>query len=160
MFNHPSVWEAPDEFRPVGVCAFIASMSYRGILLNLCTWTGLLQERWLDPEAEYATTPNPYNSSSKSKRFFPFSQGQRNCIGRGLAQMNYAATVAKLYSHFTFKLADDVWPLAFYCMVELSCSNDRHIWMILKVPDMCASVMGQMGDLNAIWQREWMNLTR
>lgn len=77
-----------------------------------------LQERWLDPEAEYATTPNPYNSSAKSKRFFPFSQGQRNCVGRGLAQMNYAATVARLYSHFTFKLADDVRLLqTMYCLI-------------------------------------------
>lgn len=67
-----------------------------------------MQDRWLDPEAEYAAMPSPYNKGAKSKRLFPFSQGQRNCVGRGLAQMNYTTTVAKLFSHFSFKLADQV----------------------------------------------------
>jgi cytochrome P450 len=119
----------------------------------------VLQERWLDPEAEYATTPNPYNSSAKSKRFFPFSQGQRNCVGRGLATMNYAATVARLYSHFTFKLADDVRSFVTHEMLDpirMQVPSDE-LEVILNFIDIS---MGQMGDLNAIWQREWMNLTR
>lgn len=109
-----------------------------------------LQDRWLDPDAEYAATPNPYNPGAKSKRFFPFSQGSRNCVGRGLAHMNFTTTVAKLYSHFTFRLADEVivngfrcphlklgalgWTLSSYVLVPCHATDARHVlqrWPLL-----------------------------
>ncbi len=46
--------------------------------------------------------------SKQGKRWFPFSDGPRNCVGQALAKMNMAATFAQLYSNFSFKLADEV----------------------------------------------------
>lgn len=46
--------------------------------------------------------------SKQGKRWFPFSDGPRNCIGQALAKMNMAATFAQLYSHYSFQLADEV----------------------------------------------------
>ena len=42
------------------------------------------------------------------KRFMPFLEGNRQCIGMSLAKLNYTTAVALLLSHFTFRLADDV----------------------------------------------------
>lgn len=81
----------------------------------------LIQERWLDADAEYGKQPNPFNEGAKSKRFFPFSQGPRNCVGRGLAHMNYTTTIAKLFSHFTFRLADEVRATTDACRDASSC---------------------------------------
>ena len=46
--------------------------------------------------------------SKQGKRWFPFSDGPRNCVGQALAKMNMAATFAQLYSHYSFQLADEV----------------------------------------------------
>lgn len=46
--------------------------------------------------------------SKQGKRWFPFSDGPRNCVGQALAKMNLAATFAQLYSHYSFKLAEEV----------------------------------------------------
>lgn len=45
---------------------------------------------------------------SQVKRFMPFLEGNRQCIGMSLAKLNYTTAVAMLLSHFTFRLADDV----------------------------------------------------
>lgn len=42
------------------------------------------------------------------KRFMPFLEGNRQCIGMSLAKLNYTTAVAVLLSHFSFRLADDV----------------------------------------------------
>ena len=44
-----------------------------------------------------------------AKRFIPFSDGPRDCVGRNLATMNIAAALALLLAHFKFRLADSVW---------------------------------------------------
>ena len=46
--------------------------------------------------------------SARVRRFYPFSQGQRGCVGRGLAVMNYTAAAAVLLGTFHFRLADEV----------------------------------------------------
>ncbi|KAL4444154.1 hypothetical protein ABPG75_011891 [Micractinium tetrahymenae] len=38
-------------------------------------------------------------------RFFPFSQGARDCVGQSLARLNYTATLAALLGRFSFRLA-------------------------------------------------------
>ena len=48
------------------------------------------------------------DASKRGKRWFPFSDGPRNCVGQSLAKMSMAATLAQLYSNFSFKLADEV----------------------------------------------------
>lgn len=40
------------------------------------------------------------------KRYFPFAEGPRNCVGQSLAKQSMLGTTATLLSHFTFRLAD------------------------------------------------------
>lgn len=44
------------------------------------------------------------------KRWFPFAEGPRNCVGKSLAQITLPATLAILLSRFSFRLADEVRP--------------------------------------------------
>lgn len=46
--------------------------------------------------------------SKQGKRWFPFSDGPRNCVGQALAKMNMATTFAQLYSQYSFQLAEEV----------------------------------------------------
>ena len=82
----------------------------------------------LQPGAQYTQKPGLYSGSEQQqgadskqvvddlgldlskqgKRWFPFSDGPRNCVGQALAKMNMAATFAQLYSHYSFKLAEEV----------------------------------------------------
>ena len=41
------------------------------------------------------------------KRFLPFGDGPRACIGQNLARANYTATLAQLLSRFSFSLPED-----------------------------------------------------
>jgi cytochrome P450 len=53
--------------------------------------------------------------SKRPKRYFPFAEGPRNCVGQSLAKISLVATMATLYQHFSFKLADEVRrPKPFY----------------------------------------------
>ncbi len=47
-------------------------------------------------------------NSKRPKRYFPFAEGPRNCVGQSLAKVSLVATAATLLQHFTFKLADEV----------------------------------------------------
>ena len=42
------------------------------------------------------------------KRFMPFLEGSRQCIGMSLARLNSGTALAALLSHFSFRLAADV----------------------------------------------------
>jgi cytochrome P450 len=57
-----------------------------------------------------ASRPEDEEADTKKgvRRFFPFSLGERDCLGRNLAKMTVAATIAYLLSHFSFRLADKV----------------------------------------------------
>ena len=46
--------------------------------------------------------------SKRPKRYFPFAEGPRNCVGQSLAKVSLAATMAILLQHFSFRLADEV----------------------------------------------------
>ena len=61
--------------------------------------------------------------SKQGKRWFPFSDGPRNCVGQALAKMNIAATFAQLYSHYSFKLAEEVT-----CLIMLGYTAS---WLLL-----------------------------
>ena len=50
----------------------------------------------------------PAGESKRSKRYFPFAEGPRNCVGQSLAKVSLVATMATLLQHFHFKLADEV----------------------------------------------------
>lgn len=42
------------------------------------------------------------------KRFVPFSEGARDCVGQSLARLNLTTTLAQLLGSFSFRLADEV----------------------------------------------------
>ena len=42
------------------------------------------------------------------KRYIPFAEGPRNCVGQSLAKVSLVATMALLLARFSFRLADDV----------------------------------------------------
>ncbi len=103
------------------------------------------------PGAQYSQKPSLYSPSKaqaadtkqvddlgmdmsrQGKRWFPFSDGPRNCVGQALAKMNMAATFAQLYSHFSFQLADEVC----LCMCLLS-SNLLLLLRLAHVVRICA----------------------
>ena len=51
------------------------------------------------------------DDAPRARRYIPFAEGPRNCVGQSLAQTTLPITLAALLSHFTFRLADQV-PLA------------------------------------------------
>jgi hypothetical protein len=53
--------------------------------------------------------------SARPKRYFPFAEGPRNCIGQSLAKVSLVATMATLLQHFSFRLANEVPCLLFPC---------------------------------------------
>ena len=50
----------------------------------------------------------PTGDSRRPKRYFPFAEGPRNCVGQSLAKVSLLATAATLLQHFSFRLADQV----------------------------------------------------
>ncbi len=48
--------------------------------------------------------------AARVKRFVPFSEGRRDCVGQHLARMNYTSTLARLLGNFHFELAPEVSP--------------------------------------------------
>ncbi|KAK9826393.1 hypothetical protein WJX81_007038 [Elliptochloris bilobata] len=94
LMNSPHVWDCPAEFRP---------------------------DRWLEEDAEYLSSdarkrgcvteagrsaPAAPADAVLAKRFIPFSDGPRDCVGRNLATMNIVTTLATLLGRFTFRLAE------------------------------------------------------
>jgi hypothetical protein len=53
-----------------------------------------------------------------------------------------------------------MYVLTNYYIYASSHGMTRHTKSCCEIPDTCTSILGQMGDLKSIWQREWMNLTR
>jgi cytochrome P450 len=52
--------------------------------------------------------PSLVQPNAKTKRFLPFSDGRRDCIGQALAKTNYTAVLASLLGRFHFELAPEV----------------------------------------------------
>lgn len=80
-------------------------------------------DRFLQPGAEYlqgdgqgaagslgGDQGDPRASGARPQRFFPFSMGERDCVGQNLGRLNFTATLAKLWGNFTFRLAAEVSP--------------------------------------------------
>ncbi|CAL8465573.1 g5109 [Coccomyxa elongata] len=47
-------------------------------------------------------------NSKRPKRYFPFAEGPRNCVGQSLAKVSLLVTTATLLQHFSFRLADEM----------------------------------------------------
>ena len=59
--------------------------------------------------------------SKRPKRYFPFAEGPRSCVGQSLAKVSLVATMATLMQHFHFCLADEVG----WCSVPAHISSLR-----------------------------------
>ncbi|CAL8472236.1 g11778 [Coccomyxa elongata] len=79
--------------------------------------TKFMPERWAASDAEYAQKPSALpkewqvgmdsnSTTERARRFMPFADGIRTCIGQSLAMATMPLTLAGLLSHFSFKLAD------------------------------------------------------
>jgi len=60
------------------------------------------------PRRGRADQPAGAPGAPQVRRYMPFLEGSRQCVGMSLARMTTAATVAALLSRFTFRLADEV----------------------------------------------------
>ncbi|DBA86903.1 hypothetical protein WJX79_003539 [Trebouxia sp. C0005] len=113
-------------FVPKGVLLWIPMHAVQNVSANWDEPDKFQPERWSLPGAQYSQKPSLYSPSKaqaadpkqvddlgmdmsrQGKRWFPFSDGPRNCVGQALAKMNMAATFAQLYSHFSFQLANEM----------------------------------------------------
>lgn len=59
-------------------------------------------------DTEYVPGAKPLADGKAPKRFIPFGEGQRNCVGQTLARLNLTTAMAQLYGSFTFRLASEV----------------------------------------------------
>jgi cytochrome P450 len=89
------------------------------------------QERWFSPDADIARRPGEEpQQGCQVRRFLPFGDGSRKCIGGELGRVSLTATLARIIGNFRFSLADQVsypvipspsFPLKSHC-----CHTDRH----------------------------------
>ncbi|EIE19314.1 cytochrome P450 [Coccomyxa subellipsoidea C-169] len=123
---------------PKGTTVFLPLHAIHNCRANYEEPDKFLPERWLEPGAEYARPRGAaggvpsgqggeaactnghveggrkmHDSSSgstdgRARRFLPFMEGPRSCAGLALANMNLTATLALLYGHFSFRLADEM----------------------------------------------------
>lgn len=132
------------------------------------------QERWLKENAEY-WTPQPSITGSEAgsaavrktdsgeelrfKKYMPFGDGMRACVGQSLAKMNYTAATALLLSHFTFRLADRVRGAALLSAHVISRFN-ANLPIIACMQDLelvypCLGCIGQKERLKAVCVDRW-----
>ncbi|KAK9904844.1 hypothetical protein WJX75_003698 [Coccomyxa subellipsoidea] len=123
---------------PAGTIIWVPHHAIQNVSFNWDDANKFKPERWLTTGTEYAVPeklPLPrkwYNdwesaatngatgngaggtdvdesgNSKRPKRYFPFAEGPRNCVGQSLAKVSLVATAATLMQHFTFKLADEM----------------------------------------------------
>ena len=53
--------------------------------------------------------------AARVKRYIPFSDGRRDCVGQALGRLNYTSTLARLLGNFHFELAPEVLCAAHCC---------------------------------------------
>lgn len=63
-------------------------------------------ESWEDLGRNIPAAAEPVELSLRPKRWIPFSEGPRSCVGRALADMSMTGTLATLLAQFHFRLAD------------------------------------------------------
>ena len=71
-----------------------------------------------------APVADPKDLSNRPKRWYPFSDGSRSCVGQSLAYMNLVGTLAALLARFHFRLADQVmhpFIITHACIAASSC---------------------------------------
>ncbi|EIE19060.1 cytochrome P450 [Coccomyxa subellipsoidea C-169] len=121
---------------PAGTAIWVPHHAMQNVSYNWDEPEKFKPERWLTPGTEYAVPeklPLPREwykeweegthtgatrgltdadinegDSMRPKRYFPFAEGPRNCVGQNLAKVSLLGTMATLMQHFTFRLADEM----------------------------------------------------
>ncbi|CAL5224557.1 g7259 [Coccomyxa viridis] len=123
---------------PAGTCIWVPHHAIQNASFNWDDPTKFMPERWLTPGTEYAvpeklplpkewyknwdldrmssqasagsteTMDTEGSDSRRPKRYFPFAEGPRSCVGQSLAKVSLVATMATLLSRFSFKLAEEM----------------------------------------------------
>ena len=65
-------------------------------------------DSWVDVGKQTQAAAEIKEPLNQAKRWFPFSEGPRSCVGQTLANMNVTGTLATLLAHYHFRLADQV----------------------------------------------------
>lgn len=95
----------------------------------MCSRFEWLQERWFSPDADMARRPGEKpQPGSQVRRFLPFGDGSRKCIGGELGRVSLTATLARVFGNYRFSLAEKVSPLSF--LSRRSCLRTRY-WRLL-----------------------------
>ena len=82
----------------------ICSHNYIRMIRRLCSWTAGGRVT----VSRGVTQPAGAGLASRAKRYFPFAEGARDCLGRNLAAVSMATTLAMLLGRLSFSLADRV----------------------------------------------------
>ncbi len=77
-------------------------------------------DSWVDVGKQTQAAAEIKEPLNQSKRWFPFSEGPRSCVGQTLANMNVTGTLATLLAHYHFRLADQVLAV----MLDISRSSN------------------------------------
>ena len=65
-------------------------------------------DSWVDVGKQTQAAAEVKEPLNQPKRWFPFSEGPRSCVGQTLANMNVTGTLATLLAHYHFRMADQV----------------------------------------------------
>eukprot|EP00891_Asterochloris_glomerata_P001568 jgi/Astpho2/1568/Aster-x1016 len=107
---------------PRGTIVWIGQHALMNCQANWSDPDKFIPERWAQAGAEYADGKASFSGAEaadelddmgsllhrRPKKYWPFSEGPRTCVGQSLGKMNVMATAAILFSHFTFSLAEEM----------------------------------------------------
>jgi len=79
-----------------------------------------VDDSWVDVGKQTQAAAEVKEPLNQPKRWFPFSEGPRSCVGQTLANMNVTGTFATLLAHYHFRLADQVLAV----MLDISRSSN------------------------------------
>ncbi len=75
-----------------------------------------VDDSWVDVGKQAKMAGDTKEQLNRPKRWFPFSEGPRSCVGQTLANMNVTGTLATLLAHYHFRLADQVTCGSHWCI--------------------------------------------
>ena len=107
IFNEQERWLDPNYVYATSTASQAAAQNQPGSETSSPTADSNSDESWVDV-GKSAPVVDPKDLSNRPKRWYPFSEGARSCVGQSLANMNVAGTLATLLARFHFRLADQV----------------------------------------------------
>ncbi len=111
-------------------------------------------DSWVDVGKQTQAAAAIKEPLNQPKRWFPFSEGPRSCVGQTLANMNVTGTLATLLAHYHFRLADRVlavmWDLIESVAIRVACFT----------PDLLMTFYWCGGLIECLPENETMSFTK